>query len=311
MRLALLSLSCLLAGQAYASFDLMLLAGSDGRVHRYDPVNNVRLGAFGAGPAIKHIVHNTSNGEVLVDRGTSLATYNASTGERLRTANSFTNWSHIAYNSGRDRYDALDWTVTGYADTINPDLSISFGQSLNSPGVRSYYRSGTAGAVGLVSPGGNVELRFWATGSGVPTITTTPLPSATVYSNIIAGPNNTAVFSYTSGGNLQIGRINSPGTLPSLTTFFPNITGFDLTSAFYVMPSHTGFYIAGKDALTSDWRVADVANLGSGFSFYSSTVVTGIGYVSARPDIVLSPEPGTMLALGAGLAVLLQRRRRK
>jgi hypothetical protein len=73
--------------------------------------------------------------------------------------------------------------------------------------------------------------------------------------------------------------------------------------------SHTGIYIMGKNVSSSDWRIQNLGIFGSNSLLVNSRVISGLAYHNARPAIIIAPEPGTMVALGLGLAAILRRRK--
>jgi len=70
---------------ALASFDLMLIGGPDGRIHRYDPINQISLGSVTAS-SNNTMVTGDSDGNVLygVTGGSGLRQMRYGTGELVQ-----------------------------------------------------------------------------------------------------------------------------------------------------------------------------------------------------------------------------------
>lgn len=94
-RLAIIALAAT-AVTAHGSFDLMLLPGNDDRIYRYDPVNRVSLGAYGA---------NESDMIAADNRGVSYAANELSSHVQSMD---YSNGSHIATYSGISTFNALE-----------------------------------------------------------------------------------------------------------------------------------------------------------------------------------------------------------
>jgi hypothetical protein len=143
-----------------------------------------------------------------------------------------------------------------------------------------------------------------------------PNSSVVADSVTIADNTSTAHNSLTlAGGKLVVNRESLHARVaytPAGTTFgSPAFPGGYVVKTESIAAGHDdiihGF---GYDSVQSRMYLSTArANLGSGDGFdYVSSTAYGRVYDSA---IVVAPEPGTILALGAGVGVLLRRRRKQ
>jgi hypothetical protein len=79
-------------------------------------------------------------------------------------------------------------------------------------------------------------------------------------------------------------------------------------------PAHNGYYIVGADrttptTLTRIYAVDDDGPTGVSYDNWTTNIATGTpsGFTVG---MVIAPEPGTMVALGAGVLALLRRRKK-
>lgn len=304
--LVLLGLS--LGTQARASFDLSLIPGADGRVYRYDPVNQVQLGSFAAGASIQAIAVDPTRHRSLVMRGTSSELYDFSTGERLSAAPGVTSGSSAYYSSTQNRYNINYAGASNFFDFADAVTGAYVYGPLYGTGFAQGRRLDDSTAYGMSVIG--TGMRFSRLNSSLSVVGTF---DTTMSGTLIASP----IVSY--GGQLYTAINSSTGTttvfnvLGTATTVTPSarfsVTGFDSSKRVFLTPSHYGLYAFGKDTASANWRVVEYLYTGSAF-YAQTTNVLAIGYVDASPDTFLAPEPGSLAALGVGFIALLRRRRR-
>lgn len=302
---------CACAAVAHASFDLMLLAGADGRIHRYDPVNQVRLGSFGAGANATDLEINPTDGTVLALRSSTstMALYNYNTGERTAFASGHGNAKTAHWNGSAGRFDVLYRSSGAFRDSVNVSpLQYTFGPSFDTL-IENYSAVGSA-AIGMTLPSGVATFHHFASGIGASTSTTTTQTGVTRVSNMVNTMGDTLKYvAFTTATDIRIRSISAASISPTLfgTTV---LASFDITQPVSLVQSHNGFYVVGKDAATADFRVADYGAAGPNATFFSSTVVTGVGYTTTKATIFLAPEPGSLGVMGLGAFLLLRRRAR-
>lgn len=298
------------APAAHASFELMMaLDRTDKVVHRYDPFTGVYLGSFGSGiiqnPLGMVIDQNSQTAFILQNRPASGQDYitrlNYNTGEFLGT---FQLFSSNANSIGLTNNGQFMCSV------IAPDVSLinsTGGEAawVTSPvGVTAGAYSGIAqdihGTVYAVTDNGVIygwTNPFTTNGArplvslGAPTALASRGQLAARGNWIAAGNQNTLVYARTvaSGGfNLTSG----------VSTPYTNVRG--------VAIGHENMmYAAGQTGVSvgSISRYDQFGNFAGSF---------GAGQLKdpIALSVVVAPEPGTMAALGLGLAALLKRRRK-
>lgn len=111
------------------------------------------------------------------------------------------------------------------------------------------------------------------------------------------------------------------GTFTNPTSFGNGIAEYDFTGSFAVDPN-TKYWIVAKGPSSSayDWKASSPAQTPTGIWTHGGSVFSTNGgsswssssiLTSYWIDATLVPEPATLIALGAGLAALASRRRRK
>lgn len=314
MRFAALCLAMGYVAAANASFDLMLLPSSDGKIYRYDPANQVHLGSFGTGGTINATAANPVNGEVAVIReGQASMGYDSSTGalKWASSAGGATSW--LGYNSSLNRYDVL--AADRYLDTISSNEYVFGPQLAPFTLYQNYIRydggSGLAFGIGLAS--GIVTFARWTGGVILQSSNTTNAAGTTTLSNLLEHDGETYLIGGTGSSFIFSQVIDATGTATSVATanlLNGGLANFDAAQRVYLVKSHTGFYAVGKSSGSANWRVNELINLSANNWYKAGGFETNVAYSAALPSIILAPEPGTMIALGAGLAAILKRRKR-
>ena len=310
-----------------ASFELMLLPGADGRIYRYDPVNNISLGSYRSGStAITNIAASTaglSYGSVSL--GSAYYVHEYSTGNASQLL-SGPNQPLTTDISGSTLY-----ALTTIGSLVRFDLTTGGTTTTTPLGSGVVWRTGTVlggryYAAGVNGSGNIVLQNINLTTNVVSTAITTTLPAAG--SNRLgkmAAFRNTSyasgegMFVYqTSGGGFNTLRfnINTDGSFGS-SVFQSTLTNFG-TANFIpaTMASHDGFKVVGQDsAVLTNYRINHYSFttgiLTPQTDTFAATGGTRTGYELFQPALIVAPEPGTMIALGLGLAGIMRRRTRK
>lgn len=309
---------------AHASFELMLLPGADGRIHRYDPVNNINLGSYRTFSTTTMVTadlngtsYSSTNGNTQFyahNYSTGLASGSV-TGATSNIASLVVNGSlYVMTTSGVSKYN----TITGsFQGQVLAGGTTTF-RAMTSYGNRMI-------VLGYNSTGAITSQTFDMT-TLVSSVVNTYGTTATIGSNMGRAASirneilNTSLvgFTYiTNSGSLAFARIpvNSDGTITNLTLTqsFPTqiITGNLLPS---VLAGHNSVYLYGQDSTTAtDARLIQY-EMGTGLTQNTSTAFTAPGLFRTgshnfQAAILVAPEPGTMIGLGLGLAAILKRRR--
>lgn len=314
MRFVCLGIALGLVSTSFASFDLMLLPSTDGKIYRFDPVNKVHLGSFGSGSQINATAINPTNGQLVAIRdGIATIGYNPHTGETLWGANGGGTANWMGYNSANNRFDIL--VGSRFLDQIASN-TYGYGPPISTTGtLQNYlrYDNGAGLAIGMEYISGTMTYRRWTNGSTPQDQNTVSMASVTMVSNLVEYGSTTQVV-LGSGSTFSFMNVNNP------TTAFANVsatnmlggglTGFDAAGRVYLVKSHTGFYALGKDSASTNWKMFDLLSLGGGNWYNAGGYITNVAYTGALPSIILAPEPGTMAAVGLGLAAILKRRKR-
>jgi hypothetical protein len=310
---------------AHASFEMMLLPGADGRIYRYDPVNNIQLGSY-----------RTSTGTTMVSADLGGLSVSSRIG-----ASSF--FKHF-YSTGLVE-NAISGTTGSVAseligDTLfvcYPSLIVKYnihtgailGTQSSGSGITyrtMAYLNGQLSVFGVNSANGiicrNVDA---ATMLGTTVLTLgdtssagTNFGKAAVLFNAGTGTGR-AVFTYLdSSGLLRYTSLPvlSTGALDTTFINYTTLMGYASNKAMPAfMAGHNSLYLYGQDdtvatnarLTTYDYHVGLITGA-------STTFAAGGGFSSVLTPyhgaILVAPEPGTMIGLGLGLAAILKRRRK-
>ncbi|MCC6686340.1 MAG: PEP-CTERM sorting domain-containing protein [Fimbriimonadaceae bacterium] len=311
MKLILTSALCLAWAMSLASFDLMLIqeatpVGGLYRVHRVDPANGVSLGSFQIGPDSKGLAASQSRGEMYtMDVNGNLRTWDYSTGAMKSVRYVGTgliqdfiisnDQSKVYFVNGSNLVYSYDLTTNGTGTIINQAGTQL--TRLTQAGNGDIYACDIAsGKLGRYNAASSYFLASTETYYG------STVDQMTYVSNVFPGygavyyGSDATAFGYniTAGGNFYA------GTAYGFSVQYAN-------TADAVTQSHNGAYLIGSD--TSSSSNVRVAEIDRGGYIVRSNMLSGINGVK-KVAIVLAPEPGTVAAIGLGIAALLKRRRK-
>ncbi len=317
MRTLAVSFALVLGSVAFASFDLMLLgdnttAGAQ-RVMRYDPVNRVQLGYFGQGflnaPVADIAVDRFTNRAFVLQSNGGVRVFNYSTGDFIDGFETNSFMGAITYDSTYNRLTVGNGSGEGTSQAKAYDAS-SFMVVATFTG--SYFSTAP-----LRRPGTS-----WYASFGIDLGVTNVLALQHSFSG---GPaiDSSFVGAYSSGNTPREAIFTADNRLMGIATN----SGANTTQLWTIATDASGFVGATNIGLSiySSSQNADIAN-GHGNLAYilvGSTILTyhtGLNQVMGTQAIsgtsyqgmavVIAPEPGTMIALVAGVGALLRRRRR-
>lgn len=291
---------------AMASFDMAMVTDSGtNSVHRIDPINNVYLGSFGGGILTdpRGIVVNQNLGTAYVldsfhrisvwnyNTGAFISSFNCGViGAKFLTGNS-DGTLNVTGNTYAQRFTTSGSGLTTYAR--NGSYGTQQGIRLNDG---RFYMSTRTG------DNANLEYFDYSTGAYLGSAGWTadrlmPIPN-------IDGANTFNAYVFAESVFLEHDYMqDGPNYLAGVfTSLVDTVAG--------VAPGHGGMaFIVGRDkvAPTRGGIVrCDMNSLTVGPTLVGTgQIVTPTGLAT-----VVAPEPGTMLALGSGLALLLRRRKR-
>ncbi len=318
----------LLAGVAQASFELALVkqnftptgSVSGTRITRWDPISATFLGSFGQGLI-------SQSGAIAIDTLTPNTVVNFDSSGGLLTLR------RINYNSGQN----LGLTTTSITCTDVTDAQVlSNGNMLVSGTLGGFfdtrmYNSSGSLLINYSMPSGTLEclssvqgvdgtvyvltrqagtalnskftLTSHAAGSGF------IVQTAVVYDNVSIDDMSLAIsgnkLSILADTTLQRRFTTVSGT--SLGTLISANLGFAIETQAAVFGHEDTLHTFGYDSVDLELHLSSfaVTNISSGPFIANTSSQFGNVYDAA---IVLAPEPGTMIALGAGIVALLRRR---
>ncbi|MBN8691180.1 MAG: PEP-CTERM sorting domain-containing protein [Armatimonadetes bacterium] len=300
---------------AHASFDMMFVAdGVTKSIHRIDPINGVSLGRFGAGFLSNPVsVSLGPNNEVWVldqpGSNSRVRKFNGNTGDYLGGFS-------LYYSTGSD----------SKLRVVGNNVFVTSGNGFGSGYLFNYQLNGNLNGASYLSltEAGNQTQGVAVIGSTVYCSSIqsafsrhlfyqTPVSSSwnggfIGYSNTVTSSANPGYLTAANGLLVHTAGVTQGFVFNSSLAFIQSfgISGF--TSIKGLAGGHEDLvHVAG---MTSNGF--GVAKYYSGTNdFISPTVIGGTGITDPRDIAVLiAPEPGTMIALGAGLAALLRKRRR-
>lgn len=313
--LASIGLGVAALGSAQTSFDLMMLPDNNtNRVIRFDPNSRVALGEFGDFgplPGTRYVTVG-SNGRAYVTSplGTTIVNYN--TGLNLGFATSLSSRVSISPNGGR-----LFSTVANNVAVLSPNL-VTEG-SFSGPIVFNTVTATSDNRAVLFGWNAN-QIRVTpfnaATGFGPLATAGNIVVNGTIGSSQASVSGSAATIGVTFMDSLfgrSYTQVNQDLTTGSVNTVTSTLSGgsvFAANAHVMVMPAHGGWWLVGDDATNAD--LTRIAYYGPDFNFAYSYTTNAVNVPQSDwgGHNIVAPEPGTMVALGLGLAALLKRRRR-
>lgn len=312
-------LTLALAGSAWASFDMMLVSNFQTRqIHRYDPQNGVYLGAFDAVGAPTSLVVNQATQEVYVLTegflGTGIARYNYHTGDYLGLVALPTAWG---VPTGMGRGSSGEVVISAGRDVyrVNPLTGAQIGSAIFFQD-RAFTYPTRAGylAEGNYLVYGNSDGTVWTndflmaispSGSWQGSWMAPPVHTSNIPRDMVTRGNDALSLTQTpSAWQLHLHRRTNSAVFSGLL-----LSDFDGTRSYRTVEwgHNANGYVTFVNPTTSIAGVRAfgtvLGNLGPERTMSFTNRIDGTA-------IVLAPEPGTVAALGIGVATLLRRKRR-
>lgn len=304
------------------SYELMLVVDQTNKViRRMDPISGAQLGSFGTGylnePSDVKVVGNVA---YVLDRtlpvtlgNTRIRRFNYSTGLFLgTTALPGAEWglsaaesSFVVLPSGFLYADANPVGSTVVSHHLF-DGTFSFYQG-SGPGGFRYRGVAYDPTSGMVYRAGGGAIRWSLFGTlitndaAIGSIST----GATTRSMLRVGRR--MYVANASDARLDVFDIATDGSLSALSPI--SVPGFAANSLSGLAMGHGNvMYVSGQDGANSSVGRITRVDTATG-EVYGAVTAPGLGTVRGM-DVIVAPEPGTLAALGGGLALLLRRRKR-
>ena len=292
---------------AQASFEMMLISDATNKViHRYDPINRIYLGSFGAGifaSSPSALALDRANNRVFAVDGTNIHAFNYNTGARLATGSVSGSPINIVYRGAHQDLLAVNGTATISRVTLDSSGNI-VGSSTwftGSSGIHAITSDGTEAL--FYQPGTTVGTLTRAAGSATGTVTGST-GSASIASDVVRNIDMLA------NGRLMI----ADDTDDRVYTVDKSLTGglgfvnLGALGAIYVAGGHgmTAFALGSNAGVPSMQPISVLPS--SPFASPVAALPTQIANVNGVA-MVLAPEPGTMVAFASGLLVIARRRK--
>lgn len=322
MKIFLVSALAVVASQAFASFEMMLLSTDDG-IMRYDPVNRVRLGTFAVGQFHEDVAIDPTNvGQCLTVTPYGINRYDYNSGQYL---GGFSLPSLISNQEIRIHVmtNGNLLMVNEFLGDLNPEARIysptgALITTIATTGVVFDAIQGPTGGIHVLTRrarGNNwdyVVQNFASSGTGLSSSTTLITNESEDEAAATLGVIGSQLFSNAGRGS---GKFLTMRFNPSATT------ATQILSTNQVVPPGFTNWVGGHNG--SGWMVKSTYNSTTQRHFnavygylpslpfvnldHTMAYDTGAVYASA---IVVAPEPGTMIALGIGLAAIARRKKR-
>lgn len=303
---------------SHASFDLMLFGenpvGGMARVTRYDPISRRALGSFGESfipGSVSSIAVDPATGTAFVASNAGAVTkFNYNTGEYLGAFGMNTFFGGFAYDT---RSNLL---MGGYGN--GSGVSPGRGFNVNTGASIWTFTSGFTSTPPLLRPGTSTYFTWGLNGSPLATV-------ANTYASGGGSATNTSASAYvwTSSeamrasafvgdqfyGVMTDGAQNRLYRVGTTTTGFSGPPGQVMAFGGAASPN-LGIVNGHADLLyLKSGNQLNLYSTATGMTLGTQTLPFGTASSVQGMAIVLAPEPGTMIALGLGLAALVRRRR--
>lgn len=315
--------SAFCVSSALASFDMMLMPNFSNRVNRYDPVNGVNLGGFNSNNARQVTIDQTRGIAYAYDSSAArIRGYNYSTGESVGLAGAVSGVKALEYHAGINR--VLSLTGTGISSSALGSTSAAVLTTLSAAvswetmaifgNVITVFGNSGVGSIAYESYNATTGANLGGGSFGTSLLAASSFGKATWISSPVSS-NGYYVFTYVNAsGNLLLARSNATAAGVAGVISSTTLSGFASSN---VMPAtvigHNGFFIVGQSSTTAtDTLVRKLDNVPSFPAEYTQTI-SGTTFTAGiyQAANVVAPEPGSMIALGLGVAALVRKRRNR
>lgn len=294
--------------QAWGSYDLMLQFDSDAtlgdHIDRYDPVNRVYLGSFELqnNSDVTVMTASLARRELYARIGatSTVDVYNFDTGDYLRSLSLPGETLHLS----ADQSSLLSNSTTAIR-SVDLDTGSTFTLSMIGATNIGSFEVVSGGGFIVADNGTRTWRRHAANGALLYNVS---YFSSEDISSVVNRPVAGAFGSY-AGLSATAGRIQT--ATDSGSSFSAGIVQSSLHSDFHTLTSaHAGGWVTTELVSSPGVLRASrfVTNAFLSNTFSSGFIMSQTTLIGGPTAMVLAPEPGTMIALAAGVAALLRRR---
>lgn len=304
------------------SYELLAVVDQSNRViRRFDPISGNSLGTFGSGYLTSPSGIQLRNGLAYVlDHSGAAAlgnarvkVFNYSTGLFLQSSPLSAAWG-FAWNDSTLKLEGTSYAVSD----ANPFNGSSYVTVYDSSGNPLVYQGGVNAPSPVIysselSANGLIRYRSFNGSIAWLTSSQTTFSNALTGTVVSAGINSqllrvdSTLYALNSTNSL-IRRFSIAGNGALSETGTIALPGFQANSLRGLARGHGNtLYVSGQDGTTvTSARILKLDGLTG--DLYNAITLPGVGAVRSM-DTVIAPEPGTLLAMGVGLAALARRRR--
>lgn len=285
---------------AHASFELLLVADNGAntfetrRIHRFEARTGVYLGAFGGfDNAIQSTWLRQSTNSLFVMEGSNTSEWDYNTGDLKASWNFVANSNRSAVRPDGARVAIFD----GAPDFLVTSFPVASNITTAGLSPLSQWRSGLWHSQNRILAYSSAGDRFFNIDmNAAGTAGTATTSSAALSPGFGQMARNAGTNQIVMAGGTNV-KVVDQNTLTAGTFASPFGTSQAAASA------HVGYFIGGTNGSTG--LVTYYDSLGFRRGQFGGAVLRN----PVSMEAVVAPEPGTMIALGAGLAAILRRRK--
>ncbi len=290
----------LVAGVSHASFELVLVAdngtstNATRKIHRFDADSGVYLGSFGSfGTNISGTHVNKATNSLFVNDGTILSEWDYNTGA-FKGTYAINFGTQFAVRPDQQRVAAF----IGGANLLTYTFPTPSGLGSTAFVSGAQYRAGfwTDNSEIVAFDGNSRVFRRIAMNANADLGTATAASAAFVSNTFGQIARNAGTNDLLMAAGTELKVINTQ-------TFSINTLGSPIGTTVAIASGHEGYFLASTGASALVTRYDRFRNFRGQ---YGSGILTS----PVSMQTVLAPEPGTMIALGAGALALLRRRKK-
>ncbi|MBL8048477.1 MAG: PEP-CTERM sorting domain-containing protein [Chthonomonas sp.] len=307
---------------SWASYDLLYIGeGSGTRVHRFDPVSRVHLGSFSVSHS-RFVAAHINSPYVMSGTTTAIGVYNGASGEHVNTTNAYGDFGTMTPTGTLLAFSS----ATTFREVTLPNGTVQIVSALSTISeARGIVAVGTNKWVVGRGASGDLILNCYSNSGATLLSSAVVLANASLPANVATAGMGVSVSSSgvtqlwftlrTSAGDVQLRRYSLSGTSATLSDS-TTLTGFSTLNAGTtqaVLGGHgNSAFVVGADAANPNLTRIMHLSANSTSTLTIANYTTSAFTVNSSTDWtaanVVAPEPGSILALGAGLFLVLRRR---